>query len=67
MSNQQTHHLASKIKLYPNSQQGILFKKTLGCCRFIYNYYLAFKVKGSNNYKKAKIKVQKAFQKGEKY
>jgi putative transposase len=52
MSSQQTHHLASKIKLYPNKEQEILFRKTVGSCRFIYNYYLAFKLKDYERYKK---------------
>lgn len=29
-----------KIRLYPTKEQEILFKKHIGCCRFIYNYML---------------------------
>ena len=30
-----------KFRLYPNKKQQILINKTFGCCRFVYNYYLA--------------------------
>jgi putative transposase len=52
MTSQQIYHLASKIKLYLNKEQEILFKKTIGCCRFIHNYYLAFKLEDYSRYKK---------------
>lgn len=29
-----------KYRLYPNKQQKELINKTIGCCRFVYNYYL---------------------------
>ena len=29
-----------KFRLYPNSEQEILIKKTFGCCRFVWNHYL---------------------------
>ena len=35
-------NLAHKVRLYPTAEQEILFRKTVGCCRLIYNYYLAF-------------------------
>ena len=31
---------AYKYRLYPNKEQEILINKTLGCTRFVYNYYL---------------------------
>ena len=31
---------AYKFRIYPNKQQQILFAKTFGCSRFVYNYYL---------------------------
>jgi len=34
-----------KFRLYPNEGQQILIQKTFGCCRFIYNYYLAKRIK----------------------
>ena len=43
---------AYKFRLYPNEGQKILIHKTLGCARFVYNYYL--------NYQKEKG-VQKTF------
>ena len=38
---------AYKFRLYPTEEQRILIHKTLGCSRFVYNYYL--------NYQKEKI------------
>ena len=43
---------AYKFRLYPNEEQKILIHKTIGCSRFVYNYYL--------NYQKEKG-IQKAF------
>ncbi len=38
---------AYKFRLYPSTEQKILINKTLGCSRFVYNYYLNYqKVKG---------------------
>ena len=30
-----------KFRLYPNKTQAILLNKTLGCCRFVFNHFLA--------------------------
>ena len=30
-----------KFRIYPNKDQKILIEKTFGCCRFVYNHYLA--------------------------
>lgn len=30
-----------KFRLYPNKMQATLLNKTLGCCRFIFNHFLA--------------------------
>ena len=30
-----------KFRIYPNESQKILIEKTFGCCRFVYNHYLA--------------------------
>nr|WP_330395675.1 helix-turn-helix domain-containing protein [Clostridioides difficile] len=32
---------AYKFRLYPNKKQQELINKTFGCCRFVYNKYLA--------------------------
>ena len=32
-----------KYRIYPNEEQIVLLKKTFGCVRFVYNYYLDFK------------------------
>lgn len=36
---------AYKFRLYPNSEQIIMFEKTFGCTRFIYNQMLSDKIK----------------------
>ena len=35
---------AYKFRIYPNSEQRILFAKTFGCVRFVYNYFLNRKI-----------------------
>ena len=35
---------AYKYRIYPNKQQIELINKTIGCCRFVYNYYLAERI-----------------------
>ena len=35
---------AYKFRIYPNSEQQLLFEKTFGCVRFIYNKMLADKI-----------------------
>jgi putative transposase len=41
---------AYKFRLYPNKEQEILINKTFGCCRFVFNHFLA---KWDNTYKEA--------------
>lgn len=36
---------AYKIRIYPNKQQIAQIGRTFGCCRFVYNYYLAKSIK----------------------
>ena len=36
---------AYEIRIYPNKQQIAQIGKTFGCCRFVYNYYLAKSIK----------------------
>ena len=36
---------AYKFRAYPNKEQQLLFAKTFGCARFIYNYYLDKKIR----------------------
>ena len=33
-----------KFRIYPNKKQMVLIQKTFGCCRFVYNKYLAKKI-----------------------
>ena len=42
---------AYKFRLYPNNKQKELINKTLGCTRFIYNYFLSIR---ENEYKENK-------------
>lgn len=32
-------------RIYPNKKQKEILAKTFGCCRFVYNYYLAKRIK----------------------
>ena len=45
---------AYKFRLYPNKEQEVLFAKTFGCVRFIYNQMLADKIE---HYKETKQKL----------
>lgn len=36
---------AYKFRIYPNAEQKVLFAKTFGCVRFVYNRMLADKIK----------------------
>jgi len=36
-----TQYTTIKVRLYPNEEQAELFKKTFGCCRYIWNRMLA--------------------------
>lgn len=45
---------AYKFRIYPTSEQKVLFAKTFGCVRFVYNYWLDRKIK---QYKENKITV----------
>ena len=33
-----------RFRLYPTKEQGALIQKTFGCCRFVYNHYLAMRI-----------------------
>ena len=45
---------AYKFRLYPNKEQAILFNKTFGCVRFIFNKMLGDKIE---HYKETKEKL----------
>ena len=45
---------AYKFRIYPNEEQKVLFAKTFGCVRFIYNQMLADKIE---YYKETKKKL----------
>lgn len=52
---------AYKYRLYPNKQQQELLAKHFGCCRYIYNYALAKKIKYYTKEKKtlSRFEIQK--------
>ena len=43
---------AYKFRIYPNNEQVIMFSKTFGCVRFIYNRMLADKIAYYKEHKK---------------
>jgi len=40
---------AFKFRLYPTKIQGELINKTIGCCRFVYNYFLNARINAYQN------------------
>lgn len=42
-----------KFRLYPNSEQKTLLERTFGCCRFVYNHYLAKSIEDHENTRKS--------------
>ena len=42
---------AFKTRIYPNAEQVILIEKTFGCCRFVYNNSLKYKIEAYNKNK----------------
>ena len=42
---------AFKFRLYPTAEQAVMFAKTFGCCRKVYNLMLSDKI---NSYKETK-------------
>ncbi len=51
-----TTYKAYKFRLYPTKQQRHQINKTIGCTRFVYNYYLNYQTK--KGYKKSKYLCQ---------
>ena len=47
-----------KYRIYPNKTQREIITKTFGCCRFVYNYYLAKRIKEYENTKETFSYVQ---------
>jgi putative transposase len=33
-----------KYRIYPTEEQKLQINKTFGCCRFVYNYFLAIRI-----------------------
>ena len=50
MSDTEDRYLAVKVRLYPTDTQDEMFRKTVGCCRFIYNNYLGRNVDAYRDY-----------------
>lgn len=47
---------AYKYRIFPNRKQEELIQKTFGCCRFVYNTILSYKI---NKYEKEKVSLSK--------
>jgi len=43
-------HKAFKFRIYPTQEQMVLINKTIGCCRFVFNFVLAKQKKEENYY-----------------
>ena len=46
---------AYKFRIYPNKVQQETIQKTFGCCRFVYNHYLARRIELYKEDKSTKI------------
>ena len=44
------YYKAYRFRIYPDEKQRTLINKTLGCTRFVYNYFL--NIQKENSYKK---------------
>lgn len=42
---------AYKYRIYPTDEQKVLFAKTFGCCRFVYNWALNLKITAYKEHK----------------
>ena len=45
---------AYRYRIYPNKEQRIIINKTIGACRFVFNYYLALRIDDYKNNNKTK-------------
>ena len=48
---------AYKYRIYPTEEQKVLFAKTFGCCRFVYNWALSLKIEAYKNSKETLCNV----------
>lgn len=51
-----------KFKIYPNNDQEILIRKTFGCVRFVYNYFLAKRIEEYKTTGKSSTQFQQSKQ-----
>ena len=49
---------AYKYRIYPNNEQIVQIAKTFGCCRFVYNYMLAYRKDSHEQEKKSVSKTE---------
>jgi len=47
-----------KFRIYPNKEQEKLIQRTCGCCRFVYNYFLAQRIEQYKQTGKAPSRFQ---------
>ena len=50
--------IAYKFRLYPNTEQEDLINRTFGCCRFVFNHYLAQRIAAHEVGEKAPTRFQ---------
>ncbi len=55
------HLKAYKFRIYPNNEQALLIAKTIGCCRFVYNYALGEQKKYEDRYKLVNEMIQQGY------
>ena len=51
---------AYKYRIYPTEEQKVLFVKTFGCCRFVYNWALNLKIEAYKQEKRGGIDISEA-------
>jgi len=47
-----------KYRIYPNEKQKVQITKTFGCCRFIYNHFLAMRIESHKTKQKSMSKTE---------
>lgn len=50
--------ISYKFRVYPNTEQENLIKRTFGCCRFVYNYFLSERMEQYKQFGKAPSRFQ---------
>ena len=48
-----------KFRIYPTPEQETQIQKTFGCCRYVYNYFLAERIKATRKREKAQRQINR--------